>query len=378
VPRFYNPRIAATGDNRFVIAWEKETEEAPGGGCSQWCYRDDVYTQVKDSNGLTLAGPTKITNGVPGGASYSTPSITSLAGNRVLVAYRAYDGLMFVVLNSNGNLVKSAVKIPASYPGLSDVAQFSDGRILLAWNQWDVNFYRMRFAIVEDSTFSIVSGPTTLPNPAGLTGDDYVSAVADDYNNVILTWSDDDWDYRSKLYYALVNDSGAIVTQPMIFYTGDEPGNLEVHRGGFGSTSYSWAPPNDVDGYVTLKSSLIMGPPGGMATAPIAFGNHGNSLATSVMMTVTLDSALSYLGDTSGVSPTIVGDKLSWELSNLALLQEEQFELNLGLPGDAIVGDSYDIHLELASDGPEVNGVDNQLDGVIVASRQVFVPVVRD
>ncbi|MEA3309410.1 MAG: hypothetical protein U9Q70_07855, partial [Chloroflexota bacterium] len=99
VPRFYSPRITATGNNRFVLAWKNQQQQSDG-------WLTDIYYAVRDTNGGGVKGVTKFTNGVAGGGYYY-PALTALNGNRVLLAYGGSPGISYAVLDSGGNTVKA-------------------------------------------------------------------------------------------------------------------------------------------------------------------------------------------------------------------------------------------------------------------------------
>jgi hypothetical protein len=224
VPRFDDPRIAATNDNRFVLTWEKELRESTG-------WLDDVYYAVRDSDGNVVKVLTKFTDSVAG--YYHDPALTSLNGNRALLAYYGPSGLLYAVLDSAGNTVK-AQTATGSYGFRPDAVQLSDGAILLAWSYGE----RINFVILDGTTYDVIAGPTALDNPAAPTGDDYVSVTADRDGHGILTWMDDDWDHRRSLYYALVDSRGTILTDPMIFRTSQarDP-DIETSDMGYGNTA---------------------------------------------------------------------------------------------------------------------------------------------
>jgi hypothetical protein len=228
VPLFYNPRIAATEDNRFVLAWEREQEESNG-------WLEDVYYAVRDANGSAVKGVTKFTNGVAGGDSYNTPTLTGLSQDRALLAYQGPSGISYAVLSSAGNTVKGET-ITWSYGWRPDAIQLSDGTILLAWT-YDGE---VEFAVLDGSTYNVVAGPRALTNPAAPTGNNYVSVTTDGIGHGVLTWTDADYSYRRNLYYALVDGSGDILSDPMIFRTSQatEP-SINTSYMGYGNTSYS-------------------------------------------------------------------------------------------------------------------------------------------
>lgn len=229
VPRFYDPHITATDDNRFVVAWEKEVRESGN-------RIKDVFYTIRDTNGGVVKGLTNFTNASTNSGYYYDPALTGLSGNRALLAYHGPDGISYAVLDSAGNIVKGATST-GDDGRRPDAVQMTNGNVLLAWSDYDET---INFALLDGSTYDVVAGPTALNNPASPTGDDYVSVAADGAGHGVLTWSDYDYNYRRNLYYALIDGDGTVLTEPMIFYTSQatEP-YLSVNYGGYGNTSLS-------------------------------------------------------------------------------------------------------------------------------------------
>ncbi len=376
VPRFYYPRIAATGDNRFVLAWMKEHRESAG-----WV--DDIYYAVRDANGAEVRGITRLTNDTPSyNDSYGEPNLASLAGNRALVLWSrggSYGDIYYAVLDSSGGVVRPMTNLSndgtAQYDYRPDAAQVSDGKTIVAWTGGLYPNYRIRFAVL-DTNYNRISGPTTLNNSAAITGDGYVS-VAPSGDRAILTWMDYDYGYRRNLYYALVRSNGSVLTPPQIFRTSQSTSDpyIATSYEGYGNTSYSWTPPAGVDGMVAFGSDLYGGPPGGNAALGLRYANYGATLATNVVLTATLDSNLTYVGDTSGIPPTISGNNVVWRVPDLPLLESRSFVLYVRLPSSAPYGTRYPVVATLTSNGPEVNPSDNTDTTEVMAARQIFLPI---
>jgi len=372
VPRFYSPRIAATGDNRFVLAWERYEMESGG-------WLEDIYYAVRDTHGSAIKGATKFTNGVAGSRYYYDPTLAALSSNRALLVYTGLNGVSYAVLDSAGNTVKPETPVGESGYG-PDAVQLSDGNIVVAWSRWAVNKYVMQFVVLNGTTYNVTAGPITLNNPAALTGDYNVSVAADSAGHAILTWMDYDYAYRRNLYYALVDGNGTVLTPPMIFRTAgpSDWGSpyIETSYEGYGNTSYSWTPPSGVDGAVAFSASLFGGAPGGNVAVGVRYANHGATMAAGVVLTATLDSNLTYVRDTSGVVSTVSGNDVVWSLPDLGLLDSQDFVLYVQVPSAAAYGARYPITLTLTSVGPEANTADNTARAEVMAARQVFLPLV--
>lgn len=359
------PRIAATTDNRFVMAWQRYENTNNG-----WV--DDIYYTIRDASGQTIKPVTRFTWDTPGwDEGYYYPNLTKLRDNRVLFVWWRYSDkkIYYSVLDSAGNTIKQQTSIEAQgwYP-YPDAVQLSDGKTVIAWSG-SVGF------VVLDSNYNVVAGPTILSNPAAVTGDDYVSVAADADGHAIITWTDSDWYYRFNLYYASVDSSGSVLTPPMIFRTSRLIGSrIETNYEGYGNTSYNLLTPtsDSVDGRIT--SPLAGGPPGGIATILASVGNYGRGIATSVVCTATLDSNLTYVSaNPTPISTT--GGVIVWNLPNLKFLGTGQILLRVQVPS-ALIGTRYPVTWTLTSAGPEANPADNFSVTQVMVAQQVFLPVV--
>lgn len=363
VPWFDAPRITATGDNRFVLAWRRYTQESGS-------YPSDVYYAVRDANGGTVKGMAKFT----GDGQYYDPALTSLSGNRALLAYEGPNGISYAVLDSAGNTVKG--ETPTGGDGWGpDAVQLSDGTVLLAWTEWGTDVTDIRFAVLNSTTYNVSAGPTALDNPAALTGDDCVSVAADAAGHGILTWVDNGWNYRPNLYYALVDGSGNVLTDPMIFRTSQATSpRIETSYEGYGNTSYSLITPttNNVDAKVT--SSLVGGAPGGTAGIPATVRNYGLTTATSVVLTATLDSNLGYVGALPAPA-SVETTTVVWVLDDLDYLGEGRVALYTSVPSTTI-GTRYPITWTVTSAGTEFNPSDNTTVTEVMVALQVFLPII--
>jgi len=374
VPRFYSPRITATGDNHFVLSWRRSNQESAG-----WV--DDIYYAVRDSNGGEVRAITKFTADTPGwDEAYYYPNLAVLSGNRALLTWRRSSDadIYYAVLDSSGNTVKAATNLVGDGTIQDDwgpdAVQLSNGKTVVAWAGGSYPNYRIRFARL-DASYNRIAGPTTLTNPAAVLGEGYVSVAPDAAGHAILTWLDYDYSYRPNLYYALVDGNSNVLTPPTIFRTSQATSPyIETSFEGYGNTSYSWTPPEGVDGWVQAPS-LVGTPPAGTTGIQMRYGNHGATTATSVVLTATLGTALTYVSDTSSISPTISGNVLTWSLPDLGFLGSGQFILRVSIPGDPI-GTRYPVTLTLSSAGTEANPADNALTLEVMAARQMFMPLI--
>jgi hypothetical protein len=342
------------------MAWEREVYKEAG-------WLEDIYYTVRDTSGNVIKGITKFTNGVAGEDYYETPTVTALSGNRALLAYHADGDISYAVLNSAGNTVQPEMSV-GDWGYRPDAVQLSNGNIILAWGD-------IGFVVIDDTTYDVIDGPNWLYNEASITGDAYVSVTADEAGHGILTWMDQDYNYRRNLYYALVDGSGAVLTDPMIFRTSQAaPPRIESAYNGYGNTSYSLvsATTNDVDAWVS--SSLAGAAPEGMATIPASLGNHGSTAATSVVLTATLDSNLSY--NSASPAPKNIGvDTVVWNLADIGYLGSGRVILHADVPS-ATIGTRYPVTWTLASAGPEADMSNNTTTTEVMLAHQIFLPLI--
>jgi hypothetical protein len=358
------PRIAATDDNRFVMAWEQEVYTNDG-------WLEDIYYTIRDTNGGTVKGVTKFTNGVADEDYYEVPALAALGGNRALLAYDSPNGISYAVIDSAGNTVKTETAM-GGWGTRPDAVQLSDGRIVVAWDDWG---WDIEFAVLDGTTYDKTYGPDWLYNPATFTGDGYVSVTADGDGHAILTWMDYDSSYRHNLYYALVDGNGNTLTEPMIFHTSQATSPyIESSYTGCGNTSYSTVSPTTGDVDVWVTSSLVGAAPEGRAAVPASVGNHGSTQATSVVLTATLDSNLSYAG--ASPSPALVnGDIVTWNLADLDFLGRGRVVLYTDVPS-ATIGTRYPVTWTIASSGLEADASNNTVTAEVMVAQQVFMPLV--
>lgn len=388
VPRMFLPRIAATDNNRFVVAWGQGHYAPPGGGCTSFCYVRNIHIAVRDSAGGLVKPPTRYTNGSPFTYDYFyEPALAALDGNRVALFFNRQGNitdLYLAVLDSAGNTVRAMAPVTNnnydSYEYGPDAVQLTGGNILVAWRQWSALDYSSNIAYAMlNSAYNIIYGPATLNNPGSQTRfeEGYVSVTRDANNHGILTWRET-YPFTYNLFYALVNSGGGLVTSPTAYRGAESMYYPYMYSSydGYGATTYSWDPPDGVDMTVDSGNDPA-GEPGGTAGVHISLGNHGETKATGVVISATLDVNLTYVSDSSGVIPVANGDTISWELPDHRFLDRTSFILVVGIPPDASYGDSFSVSVEIVSDGPEELPGNNDETIDVMVSRQAYLPALR-
>ena len=342
IPRYSSTQIAATGDNRFVLAWKHRHQEVEGSV-------EDIHYAIRESNGSVVVGPTAVTSDTAGGSFYSQPILASMSSEHAFLSMLrredANDDIFYVVIGSDGSLVKALTDLSEDETVIDwenyDAVQLSDGKILAAWEAWgcfgDEWKPRIRYALI-DTNYNRIGSPACLGRAeAAQTGDIGVSIAADNAGHAAITWMDDDMDQRRNLYYALVDSSGTVVTPPMVFLSAGISNNgdqtIETSFLGQGNTPITTDPTSPgADTY--LESSDSAGAlPGGTVSIPIQVGNMGTSTATSVEISAVLDAGLVYAGDTSGIVPVQNGNTYTWLFpTSLEFLGYGEFSLDLTVP----------------------------------------------
>jgi hypothetical protein len=241
VPRFYQPRIAATDDNRFVLTWTRYQRDTNG----RYVY--NVWVAVRDQTGSVIKANTRLTSGTAqNGQSFSNPALASMTTRRSLLAFNGWNGgqydLYFVVLDSDGAVIRGTTNLTndSAIDWRPDAVQLPNGRVVIAWTNW--TSMRIRYLVLNNA-LGVYAGPTDLDNPAAVNGNDYVSVTKDVGNRAILTWMDYSYDYRPNLYYALIDSNGVERTPAMIFRTGQGSApNIATSFEGYGNTTYTNPP----------------------------------------------------------------------------------------------------------------------------------------
>ncbi|MFZ6026530.1 MAG: hypothetical protein ACOYYS_02335 [Chloroflexota bacterium] len=215
VPYFYSPRIAATADNRFILAWSDEKLSAQG-------TLSNIWYAVYASDGTQVLGPTALTASTPNQSLYSYPALAVLRDNRTFIAYTLFDdvgksyAIAFAVLDSGGQVQKAQTSLADAAGTRADVVQLAGGAVMLAWT--DIERGQIAYAILDSASFTPMTAPTLVTNPDLIPRPaDYVSITRGRGGSAILTWMDNRW--NAHLYYAEVGVDGSFATEPMIFLT---------------------------------------------------------------------------------------------------------------------------------------------------------------
>lgn len=208
--------------------------------------------------------------------------------------------------------------------------------------------------------------PKRLPIGAGA-----VPAIADidldNRNEIIVTgayWDGYSGNYDNVWAYDLGGTTHGRVEWGQLGGGHQNQGRYPVPPSYSGSNLYIFAP------------STVGIQPSQLAKINLVYGNTGAAIASSVTLTMTLDEGLTYISDTSQITPTIIGESIVWNLPNIEYLVESQFEITVQLPDDAIYGDNYVLGFFLAAAQPDADSLENSAEVNIQVVRKIFLPYI--
>jgi hypothetical protein len=234
VPRFYSPTIAASDDNRFIIGWEYRRPGTMGGDVN------DIWYAIRSSTGTSIFPPTALTIY---GWSWE-PILNSLTGGKVIMTWgEDTGGPYYAVIDSNGviSTPKTSLLGYGDVYYTPDAVQLPNGKVALAWTSlkpYSESDSGVELAIL-DSSYNLL-GDSTFATSSWDTMSECISVTTDASSHVIMTWTGpNNW-----LLYALGNDTGTFVTEPMIYKTS---GNyIDISCNGQGNAPYKEGDPIDV------------------------------------------------------------------------------------------------------------------------------------
>ncbi len=223
----------------------------------------------------------------------------------------------------------------------------------------------------------IVKSPFTLANPVAPQGNGKLS-VAPAGDKAVLTWRDGYYNYRYRLFYALLSGQGEVLTPPMIFRNAEAEGTY-LEPGD--STSYGWTPPDGVDGVAAIAPAGAYAAPGGTTTLTLSYANHGGQVARNVVLTATLGDGLTYLGDSLGASGgssvrAAGSGQVTWQLPDLAFLERGAFKIYVRAAAEKPLGARLPLNVSLATSTGDVHPADNQAGADVVVSALTFLPLI--
>jgi len=215
IPLHSSPRLVATDDNRFILAWIDNRLQVDDHEVNR------IYYAVYTTGGTSIGGGAQLfAQSTPGSTLYIDPALVASDGG-ILFAYSIYNqvsesySLAYAMMDSSGVVTQSIAGIPGSSGWRSDGVRVSTGELLLAWTNQATN--KIAYVTLNSDGSALLSGPVDLPS-VDMRKPDYVSVTQDKDGHAILTWLDVEW--NDYLYYAAIDGNGTVLSPPMIFFTG--------------------------------------------------------------------------------------------------------------------------------------------------------------
>ncbi len=213
----YDAVIASTGSNRFGVAWTRYTANGSQSADTTW------YT-VRGADGSEVRAPGQVS----AGTQSWYPNLTSLADGTIFLVQMSAGELSFARIDGAGNQVTPLTPTGVKNISAPDAVQLQNGNIVITWTTGYVGY------LVLNSSLQVVRGASSLPKISP-TYDYYVS-VTRSGDRAVLTWGDDCCDFQPNLYYALLDGSGSVITEPMIFFSDYANYDVNLPSNGQGNT----------------------------------------------------------------------------------------------------------------------------------------------
>jgi hypothetical protein len=256
--REFGPVVAATDDDRFVMAWQRDRYTGS--------MYNDIYYAVVDVQGNEVLGVSPlITDSVGSRVSgYYSPRLLALPGAQVLALW--YDGtdIQYTLLNSSGGILRQPVNLTSDWGDHNrdpDGVLLPNGNIFLAW----VHDRDIAYAILN-ANLDTVRPPGLLDNPWSETND-AVSVALTASGHVVLTWQDA---AASRLYYALLASDGQALTPPMpLREARDEWINVNSQGYGLAVPNSSYVAPDPTPAVGELAPRTVLAELFSSATEPL-------------------------------------------------------------------------------------------------------------
>lgn len=231
VPDYSEPRIADVGSNFMIAAVDNRLQQGQE--------TNDIRILIYDQEGTNVLTSTVVADGTPGGIGYLSPSLTSLNDAQAFLAY-SISGIVsdtlfieYQIIKANGDVALRNTISNAKGEGV-DAVQLLSGNMLVSWLDQDTE--SVAYVILDGETYNIVEGPVVLPSPDKRTASS-ISVMSESQGRGIISWRDSE--EGRYLYYALVDDTGNIITPPMRFLASSEAlSSIQTSGNGGGVVPY--------------------------------------------------------------------------------------------------------------------------------------------
>ncbi len=208
VPHFFNPAIAATSDNRFVLSWEDyRTDSGIVSG-------SDIWIAVRHFDGNEVTAPVAFTTN----SRSFDPVLNPLTGDNVILTFTDFNQFpapYFAVIRSDGTTSKPATPLgglPNIYPfDTPDAVVTQNGNVAVVWP----TVSGVALDILDASTYDVTSGPLFAGGTQVPFRNFALSLTYDTSEHIIMTWAAGDGDSPLSMFYALADSTGTFITDPM-------------------------------------------------------------------------------------------------------------------------------------------------------------------
>lgn len=360
-PRYYEPSVAATNDNRFLVAWYSDeytgTAEARG-------LVADIHYAVLDDAGNVVLPATRLTHDTPGTDDESwSPHLATLPGNRVLLTWVRQNVTWYAVLDSSGALVTAPAALSGGegYDSSASAVALPAGGALVAWAKSTSSGSYVAYRRL-DATYAPLGEVSILRNP-WYALNARPSLTTDPEGRVVVAWCDEG--AQRYLYYALLQPDGAVLTQPVESERAQlgMDGYLSVNSNGRALVHY--APLQGADLAVTLQPSQVSVQAGGSVTLTVGVSNNGGDAATATRLSLALPVELALVSDTSGHAPTHEGGQVIWDLGTVIFMGKAEFAVVLGTPENAAAFASWPVTLTASTTAADVQPANDSASGIV-------------
>jgi hypothetical protein len=175
----FSPAVAVAPNGNILIDWARQ-EDTDGDG---FLDRYNAWYTVVNSSGGVVKAPTALTNNTSNYPRDYPPAVTALTGGHFLLTWEraAASGgpvdVYYTVLNSSGNVVKSATRLTdgAGWNATPRTASFPNGKAAIVWTSYNTYGNGEIYYTVLDA----VGTPPSLLTPITANGDSASSRYAD-------------------------------------------------------------------------------------------------------------------------------------------------------------------------------------------------------
>ena len=213
---FSQPVMTATTSDQFVVVWnvhDNNGEEILG----------DLHYAILKTDGEITRPAESLVGAIFGGSLFNSAMVAPLLDGRVLAVFQETtpEGLVsiqYTLIDSAGTVEEPVEISSAPSLGRVDVTILADGSPLVAWIEEDgINLPQVKFVVLTVEAGGFVSTVQALSLPDDRPAAD-LSVTTDTQGYGVIAWGER---FYSRVYYALVDAAGSVITPAMSFRTAD-------------------------------------------------------------------------------------------------------------------------------------------------------------